>query len=266
MAALLGARNMLPFWFRVLPLVVPVVACSAPATNQRGGEPQVDPHSQVIATAPRGATSVASASDPAQPIDAAVTPRASATPSPAASPVEAASPTEAVPASERPALDIEYVPTPPNVVRKMLEVAEIRRDDVVYDLGCGDGRLVIAAASRYGVRAVGFDLDPDRVSEARANVEKAKVGHLVSIEQKNIFDVDLSGATVVTLYLLPSINVRLLPQLAKLRDGSRVVSHDFDIAGVSYDRVWTIRAKHHRPPPEQRDHYVYRWIAPITPP
>jgi SAM-dependent methyltransferase len=166
---------------------------------------------------------------------------------------------------EAPALDIEFVPTPDNVVKKMLEVAEIREGDVVYDLGCGDGRLVVAAAKKYGVKGFGFDLDPVRVKEARANVEKAGVGHLVTIEQKNIFDVDLSPASVVTLYLLPSINVRLIPQLKKLKDGARVISHDFGMEGVLYDDVWTIVAKHHRPPPATRDHYVYKWVMPLVP-
>jgi len=166
---------------------------------------------------------------------------------------------------ETPDLDIEFVPTPDNVVKKMLEVAEIREGDVVYDLGCGDGRLVVAAAKKYGTKGFGFDLDPVRVKEARANVEKAGVGHLVTIEQKNIFDVDLSPASVVTLYLLPSINVRLIPQLKQLKDGSRVISHDFGMEGVLYDDVWTIVAKHHRPPPPSRDHYVYKWVMPLVP-
>lgn len=166
---------------------------------------------------------------------------------------------------ETPDLDIEFVPTPDNVVKKMLEVAEIREGDVVYDLGCGDGRLVVAAAKKYGTRGFGFDLDPVRVKEARANVEKAGVGHLVTIEQKNIFDVDLSPASVVTLYLLPSINVRLIPQLKQLKNGSRVISHDFGMEGVLYDDVWTIVAKHHRPPPPTRDHYVYKWVMPLVP-
>lgn len=169
------------------------------------------------------------------------------------------------PDEESPALDIEFVPTPDNVVKKMLEVAEIREGDVVYDLGSGDGRLVIAAAKKYGVRGYGFDLDPVRVKEARANVEKAGVGHLVTIEQKNIFDVDLSPASVVTLYLLPSINVRLIPQLKKLKDGSRVISHDFGMEGMLYDDVWTLTAKHHRPPPATRDHYIYKWVMPLVP-
>jgi SAM-dependent methyltransferase len=172
---------------------------------------------------------------------------------------EASAPTP----SEAPALDIEYVPTPANVVDKMLEVAAITKDDVVYDLGCGDGRLVIAAAKTYGARGVGFDLDPERIAEARANVEKAEVGHLVTIERKNIFDVDLTPATVVTLYLLPELNVRLIPALEQLAPRSRIVSHDFDMKGFDPDDIWMIVAKHHRPPPKRRKHYVYLWTTPL---
>ncbi|HET6582252.1 MAG TPA: methyltransferase domain-containing protein [Nannocystaceae bacterium] len=198
-----------------------------------------------------------------------VTPSA-ATPAPAepaAPPSDAKESTAPEPVAvvpdERPALDIEYVPTPHNVVAKMLAVAKITKNDVVYDLGCGDGRLVVAAAKKYGARGVGFDLDPERIAEAKANVEKAGVGHLVTIEQKNIFDVDLRPASVVTLYLLPEINVRLIPQLEQLAPGSRIISHDFDMKGVEYDQTWSIIADHHRPPPKTREHYVYKWTTPL---
>lgn len=250
---------------RQLVLVALVSACSA--ASSPSGDPPAPRAGAPIAHEAPGDTAPARV-----PVDAPDRSRddaveAGATPPVALAAIAEAPATPATPPAvrEHPALDIEYVPTPPNVVRKMLDVAKIGKDDVVYDLGCGDGRLVIAAAKRYGVRAFGFDLDPVRVAEARANVAKAKLEHLVTIEEKNIFDVDLSGATVVTLYLLPSINVRLLPQLAELPAGARVVSHDFGIEGVPYDQVWTIVAKHHRPPPAKRDHYVYRWIAPLVP-
>ena len=142
--------------------------------------------------------------------------------------------------------DIEYVPTPQNVVDKLLDVAKIQKDDVLYDLGCGDGRIVINAAKRFGVKAVGYDIDPKRVAESKENVKRNKVEHLVTIEQKDIFTVDLSPATVVTLYLLPELNVRLIPQLEKLKPGSRVVSHDFDMEGVEHEKTWTVMAKDHR--------------------
>ncbi|MEJ7731966.1 MAG: methyltransferase domain-containing protein [Polyangiaceae bacterium] len=158
--------------------------------------------------------------------------------------------------------DIEYVPTPENVVDKMLEAAKIGKDDVLYDLGCGDGRIVVAAAKRYGIKAKGFDIDPERVKESRANVEKNKVGHLVTIEQKDIFTLDLTPASVVTLYLLPELNVRLIPQLDKLKPGSRIVSHDFDMKGAEPEKSWTVMAKDHRTP-ANREHYVYLWTAPL---
>jgi len=129
--------------------------------------------------------------------------------------------------------DVIYVPTPEPVVERMLELAAVDEDDVVYDLGCGDGRIVITAAQRYGVKAWGFDIDPERVAEARANVEAAGVEDLVTIEQRDIFTLDLSPASVVTLYLLPELNVRLIPQLEQLAPGSRIVSHDFDMEGMT---------------------------------
>jgi hypothetical protein len=159
--------------------------------------------------------------------------------------------------------DIEYVPTPPNVVDKMLQVAKLSKDDVLYDLGCGDARIVIAAATKFGLKAKGFDIDPVRVEESRANVRKAKVEHLVTIEQKDIFEVDLSPATVVSLYLLPELNVRLVPQLEKLKPSSRVVSHDFDMAGVEPEKWWTVMAPDHRDARKTREHYVYLWKTPL---
>ena len=158
--------------------------------------------------------------------------------------------------------DIEYVPTPQNVVDKLLEVAKIGKDDVLYDLGCGDGRIVINAAKKFGIKAVGFDIDPKRVAESKANVKSNGVEHLVTIEQKDIFTVDLSKASVVTLYLLPELNVRLIPQLEKLKPGSRIVSHDFDMEGVEPEKTWTVIARDHREP-VNREHYVYLWKTPL---
>lgn len=153
--------------------------------------------------------------------------------------------------------DVIYVPTPYDVGRKMLELAEVKKGDVVYDLGCGDGRIVVTAAKEYGVKAVGFDIDPERVKEARENAKKNKVEHLVRIEQKDIFTLDLSEATVVTLYLLPQLNVKLIPQLEKLKPGSRIVSHDFDMAGVIPDKVVNFKSKN------GREHTLYLWTTPL---
>ena len=145
--------------------------------------------------------------------------------------------------------DVIYVPTPQPIVDKMLELAKVKKTDVVYDLGCGDGRIVVTAAKKYGVKAFGFDIDPERVAEAKENVIKNKVEHLVTIEQKDIFTLDLSPANVVTLYLLPRLNVKLIPQLEKLKKGSRIVSHDFDMDGVKPITHLTLK-----PGPDERDH------------
>ena len=107
--------------------------------------------------------------------------------------------------------DVVYVMTPHDVVAKMLQMAEVKKGDVVYDLGCGDGRIVVAAAKKFGVKGVGFDIEPERVTEWRANAKKNGVDHLVTIRQKNIFTVDLRPANVITLYLLPELNVSSSP-------------------------------------------------------
>jgi SAM-dependent methyltransferase len=155
--------------------------------------------------------------------------------------------------------DILYVPTPEAVVARMLELAHVGPDDVVYDLGCGDGRIVVEAARRYGAHAVGFDIDPALVAEARRNVATAGVESLVRIEQRDIFELDLSPASVVALYLLPELNVRLLPQLERLRPGSRIVSHDFDIAGVVPKQELTLQ-----PDPAGPRHGVYLFETPLV--
>ena len=126
--------------------------------------------------------------------------------------------------------DVIYVPTPEPVVEAMLQVANVTKNDVVYDLGCGDGRIPVTAARKYGARGVCFDIDPERIKEANENVAKNNVGNLVKVVHGDLFEQDLSGATVVTLYLLPSLNVKLMPKLMKeLKPGTRVVSHAFDM-------------------------------------
>lgn len=135
-------------------------------------------------------------------------------------------------AEERPwrALDVPYVPTPQPVVEKMLDMAQVRPGDVVYDLGCGDGRIVVTAAKKRGARGVGIDLNPQRIAEAKANAEKAKVSDKVNFVVGDLYKADFSEASVVTLYLLPSVNRELRPQLWKqLKEGTRVVSHAFDM-------------------------------------
>ncbi len=153
--------------------------------------------------------------------------------------------------------DVIFVPTPHEVVEIMLRLADIGEDDVVYDLGCGDGRIVVAAAKKYGVKAWGFDIDPQRVRESKENVKKNNVEDLVTIKQKDIFTLDLSKANVITLYLLPSLNVKLIPQLEKLKPGSRIVSHAFDMAGVKPDVVATVSCD------DGIDRRVYLWTTPL---
>ena len=126
--------------------------------------------------------------------------------------------------------DVIFVPTPEAVVEAMLQVANVTKGDVVYDLGCGDGRIPVTAAKKYGARGVCFDIDPQRIKEANENVAKNNVGNLVRVVEGDLFEQDLSGASVVTLYLLPSLNVKLMPKLMKeLKPGTRIVSHAFDM-------------------------------------
>ncbi len=153
--------------------------------------------------------------------------------------------------------DIHFVPTPEETVEVMLRLADVRASDVVYDLGCGDGRIVIAAAKKTGAKAYGFDIDPAMVRLSRENVRKAKVGHLVKISQEDIFELDLSGATVITLYLMPELNVRLIPQLETLKPGSRIVSHDFDMEGVIPDVEATVYRR------DGGISKVYLWSTPL---
>ncbi len=130
----------------------------------------------------------------------------------------------------RPHLDVIYVPTPNNVVQRMLEMAQVRSDDYVIDLGSGDGRVLVAAAKTHGARGFGVDIDPERVKEARQNAQTAGVADRVEFRQQNLFETPVREATVLTMYLMPDINLKLRPRiLSELRPGTRVVSHDFDM-------------------------------------
>lgn len=138
-----------------------------------------------------------------------------------------AAPGEPAPAREP---DVIFVPTPDTTVAGMLELAGVGAGDVVYDLGSGDGRIPIAAARLYGARGVGVELDPRRIAEARDNARQAGVEDRVTFIEGDLFETDVSGASVVTLYLLPELNRKLLPKLlAELRPGTRIVSHAFDM-------------------------------------
>ena len=151
-------------------------------------------------------------------------------------------------------LDVPYVPTPVPVVDAMLDLAKVGKSDIVYDLGCGDGRIVVHAATRFGCRGVGVDLNPERVREAKANASRAGVTELTRFEVGDVFEFDFSAATVVTMYLLPSVNLKLRPRLLKeLKPGTRLVSHDFHMGdwaaevtrdvGRSRIYLWTIPAR-----------------------
>lgn len=133
-------------------------------------------------------------------------------------------------AQETPRLDVPYVPTPQEVVDKMLDLGKVGKNDVLFDLGCGDGRIVVTAAKQRGARGTGIDIDPTRIAEAKENARKAGVSDRAQFRVGDLFKTDFSSATVVTLYLLPTINARLRPQLWKqLKVGTRVVSHAFDM-------------------------------------
>jgi SAM-dependent methyltransferase len=148
--------------------------------------------------------------------------------------------------------DVPYVPTPQVVVDKMLEVAGVQPGDVLYDLGSGDGRIVITAAQRFGVRGVGIDINPERIQEAEANAKQAGVQKLTEFREEDLFKADIGKATVVTMYLLPSVNNRLKPKLLRdLKPGTRIVSHAFDIEGWEPERIVEVDGR-----------TVYLWIVP----
>jgi cyclopropane fatty-acyl-phospholipid synthase-like methyltransferase len=138
--------------------------------------------------------------------------------------------------------EVPFVPTPPEVVDRMLEMAQVKSGDVIYDLGSGDGRIIIQAAKRYGVKGVGIEIDADLVQRAKDNAFREEVEHLVEFRLQDALTVDVSPATVVTLYMLPEFNAKLRPIFEKqLKPGSRVVSHDFEIQGWVPDKVERIK-------------------------
>lgn len=150
--------------------------------------------------------------------------------------------------------DVPYVPTPEEVVTEMLRMAQVGKDDVLYDLGCGDGRIVVTAAKEKGARGVGVDIDPERIRESRENARDAGVSKKVKFVQGDLFTMDFRDATVLTLYLLPDVNLRLRPKILKeLRPGTRVVSHDFHMDEWKPDRTAKVGS-----------HEVYFWIVPAN--
>src|SRR5438128_835985 len=137
--------------------------------------------------------------------------------------------------------DVPFVPTTDEAVLAMLKLADVKKSYAVYDLGCGDGRIVIAAAKNYGARAVGVDIDPRRIQEAKENARKAGVEDLVRFEEKDLFQADIHEASVVTLFLLSSVNLKLRPKLLQdLRPGTRIVSNTFDMGDWKADKEFTV--------------------------
>lgn len=149
-------------------------------------------------------------------------------------------------------LDVPYVPTPPEVVEAMLKLGEVKKSDLVIDLGCGDGRIVVAAAKDFGARGIGYDLNPERIKEATENATRAGVQDRAKFFEKNLFDAEIKDANVVTLYLLPSVNEKLKPRLlAELKPGTRVVSHSFDMGDWKPDQQKDVNGRK-----------IYLWIIP----
>jgi SAM-dependent methyltransferase len=159
-------------------------------------------------------------------------------------------------AQDHPIPEVPYVPTPEKVVEEMLRLANVGKGDVVYDLGCGDGRIVITAALKYGARGVGVDIDPERIKESNENARKAGVADRVKFLQQDLFETDFREATVVTLYLLPDVNLRLRPKLLReLKPGTRIVSHAFDMGDWKPEKVVKV-------PGEDRERTIYFWVTP----
>lgn len=153
-------------------------------------------------------------------------------------------------------LDVIFVATDLEIVNAMLTLANVTRDDVVYDLGCGDGRIVIAAAKEFGARGVGVDLDPQRIREAEANAVRAGVADRVTFRVQDIFDTDIRPATVVTLFLSPELNARLRPRLtSELKPGSRIVSHRYGIGDWAPERTVTLSVRGIR-------NHIFLWRVP----
>lgn len=163
-------------------------------------------------------------------------------------------------APPRPNLDVPYVPTTPEAVEAMLKLADVNKTDIVYDLGCGDGRIVIAAAKNFGAHAVGIDIDPVRINEAKENAKKAGVKNLVRFEQSDLFKADFHEASVVSLFLLSSVNLKLRPKLLQeLKPGTRIVSNTFNMGDWKADKEVTIGN-----PSEESylSHKLFLWTVP----
>jgi ubiquinone/menaquinone biosynthesis C-methylase UbiE len=157
--------------------------------------------------------------------------------------------------------DVPYLPTTEEAVVAMLKLADVKSTDVVYDLGCGDGRIVVAAAKNFGARGVGIDIDPVRIAEAKANAKKAAVENLVQFEENDLFQADIHEASVVTLFLLSSVNLKLRPKLlGELKPGTRIVSNTFEMGDWQPDKELTLEQRSDDDGPFSRK--LYLWIVP----
>ena len=151
--------------------------------------------------------------------------------------------------------DVPYVPTDEKIVAEMLKVAKVKKTDVLYDLGSGDGRIVITAAKKFGTRGTGIELLPQLVREARENAQKAGVSELAKFVEGDIFEANIADATVVTLYLLPAVNMKLRPKLLELRPGTRIVSHNYDLGDWKPEKTIKLNLP-------DGEHTVYYWVVP----
>jgi SAM-dependent methyltransferase len=156
--------------------------------------------------------------------------------------------------------DVVYVGTPHDVVSRMLKIARLKKEDLLYDLGCGDGRMVVLAAQKYGCRGRGFDIDPERVLTAQANAKKNGVEHLVEIVQADLFELDFSDANALSLYLLPEINEKLLPKFHKLRSGTRLVFHNYGLDDFEPDESTDFVSNE-----DNANHTLYVYTIPLKP-
>jgi len=154
--------------------------------------------------------------------------------------------------------DCVYVGTPHDVIDEMVEQAAIKKGDLVYDLGCGDARILIAAAKRHGCRCVGYDINPVRIEEATERIKKNNVAEFVKLEQEDIFTLDLKDADVIMLYLLPKMNEKLIPQLEKLKPGARIVTHDYSIKGIVHEKTLSVPSLE-----DGVNHEIYVYKAPL---
>jgi len=156
--------------------------------------------------------------------------------------------------------DVPFVPTTDQAVDAMLKLAGVKKTDVVYDLGCGDGRIVVAAAKTYGAHAVGIDINPVRIAEARENAKKAGVENLVRFEENDLFEADIRPATVVTLFLLPNVNLKLRPKLLQdLKPGTRIVSNTFDMGDWKAEKEVTVGDNDEQ---TYLSHRLFLWTVP----